>query len=453
MRRLLPIFLLGLAACTAETYSPAVADHFEVVAGDGQRAGLGGELAAPIIVRLIDDQSRPMVGQHIYASPSALDGSVEMASDTTGLGGTFALRWTLGVAPGPQSLRLGTDGDAKITLGAEATALEVDTIASGFFFACGLDAEGSIWCWGENDYGQLGTDDPWAVGPRRIGEDTLHFAGLTAGDLYACGRTIGGEVYCWGANYAGQLGNGRAGATAQQSVAPVRVAGLPPVRALDGARNTTCALTTTDELWCWGSGAGIPPSNDARQVFSGTTFRSIALGRSHGCGITTDDLVECWGDDTYGQLGNGAGTASSATPQPIARTIDPSMIVSGEAGSCALEVGGQLYCWGDIASLHGRERDSLGPGYPALMEENGPVRAVALGWYCGAIWTFGRSPRFLCNRWQSDVETNGANYSQVEFGSESLCARTSVGVIYCKSYSDTGALPYYDYKASVIPAP
>ena len=454
MRRFaLPLMLVFVVACTAETSSPAVADHFEVVSGDAQRGRLNGELDAPIIVRLIDDHGHPMAREHIYSSTSAVDATIEVTSDSTDRLGGYALRWTLGSTLGVQSLHLRTSGDATIAIGAEATALQVDTMASGLFFACGIDPAGSTWCWGDNYYGRLGVDDYTVEGPTLVGADSLHFIGLTVGDLHACGRTAIGEVFCWGANFSGQLGNGRQGATGNLSSAPVRVVGLPPVRALDAGRWATCALTTSDEVWCWGAGAGTPSSDLPRQMFGGATFRAIALGRDHGCGITTGDSVECWGDDTYGQLGSGAGRSSSPTPLPIARPLSASQIVSGEAGSCALEAVGRLYCWGDIAGLHSRERDSLGTGYPALMDEAGPVRGVSLGWYCGAIWAAVGAPRFLCRSWQSDVETNGANYSQVEFGSESLCVRTAAGVIYCKSYSDTGSLPYYDYKASAVPAP
>jgi hypothetical protein len=453
MRSWIALSALALGACMAETWSPAVADHFEVVAGDGQSGRLNGTLDTAIQVRLVDTRGLPMREQPIRVLPSSPDAAVEIPAGTTGTDGSFMVRWTLGSELGPQSLRLIADGDVSVTITAEATALIVDTIASGFFFACGIDPAGRTWCWGENLYGRLGTDEYPSTGPNLIGGDTLHFVELTAGDAHACGRTSGGDVFCWGADYEGQLGSDEAGTSANGSSIPLLVTGLPPVRTLSSSRNRTCALTTTDELWCWGAGGGIPANALAQDAFPGMQFRSVALGGNHGCGITGAGMTVCWGSNGSGQLGQGAGTASSAVPLPIARAVNATRIESGESGSCAIDDTGRLYCWGYFLGLHSRERDSLGAGYPALMDVTGPVRGVSLGWYCGAVWGAVGGPRFMCTGWTGDLESGGTPFRQVEYGSESLCVLTAEKTVYCKSYSDTGSLPYYDYSASAIPAP
>jgi alpha-tubulin suppressor-like RCC1 family protein len=98
-------------------------------------------------------------------------------------------------------------------------------IYAGTYHSCGIDAAGSAWCWGRNDYGQLGggTASGFNTGnatPVQVtGAGGLSFRSLSVGELYTCGvtGTVGtaggpsataGVVYCWGNNQFGQIGNG-----------------------------------------------------------------------------------------------------------------------------------------------------------------------------------------------------------------------------------------------------
>ena len=89
---------------------------------------------------------------------------------------------------------------------------------------CGLTATGGAWCWGRDDYGQLGDGAPTAFGggrgaPVQVGGG-LTFRSLSLGELYTCGlataatQTVpsaaAGTIYCWGDNLFGQIGNGTA---------------------------------------------------------------------------------------------------------------------------------------------------------------------------------------------------------------------------------------------------
>jgi alpha-tubulin suppressor-like RCC1 family protein len=89
-------------------------------------------------------------------------------------------------------------------------------IAVGFAHTCGLTANGSVMCWGQAMYGQLGygstknvgdtaTSKPYTAGFVKTGAS---FVWLTAGQYYTCGLTTNGSVMCWGAATAGQLGYG-----------------------------------------------------------------------------------------------------------------------------------------------------------------------------------------------------------------------------------------------------
>jgi alpha-tubulin suppressor-like RCC1 family protein len=106
-----------------------------------------------------------------------------------------------------------------------AGGLAFASVSSGDGFACGVVTDGRAYCWGSNEEGDLGvgaaaniykTSTPVAVA------GGLTFRIVSAGDSHACGVTTAGAVYCWGNNQYGQLGLGIAGVVA---VAPVKVSG------------------------------------------------------------------------------------------------------------------------------------------------------------------------------------------------------------------------------------
>ena len=129
-------------------------------------------------------------------------------------------------------------------------------------FTCGLQADGSAWCWGTNpDHwigdGSMHTCDvpgmpacflmvPTAVVP------AYRFASLSAGTGYACGMTTAGEAVCWGGNASGRLGGGQGYPQLRGSSLPLRVVGSPRMVAVAAGQFKTCGLGNDGRLYCWG---------------------------------------------------------------------------------------------------------------------------------------------------------------------------------------------------------
>lgn len=68
-------------------------------------------------------------------------------------------------------------------------------------------------CWGANHSGQLGLGTVDIVGvsqPRRVAGE-LSFGSVAMGEGFACGVTTDGTIYCWGDNNRGQVGAGGVG--------------------------------------------------------------------------------------------------------------------------------------------------------------------------------------------------------------------------------------------------
>ena len=75
--------------------------------------------------------------------------------------------------------------------------------------SCGIRADGTLWCWGDNSFGQLGAPpESAAVGaPRQVGSQT-GWVTISIDAFAACGVRTDGGLWCWGRNAEGQLGTG-----------------------------------------------------------------------------------------------------------------------------------------------------------------------------------------------------------------------------------------------------
>ena len=86
-----------------------------------------------------------------------------------------------------------------------ATLSDGDVLGS---FTCGVTTAGPTYCWGVNNYGQVGDGTNIARDVPTMVVGGLSFTRLTGGGEHNCGRTVAGAIYCWGGNFTGQLGDG-----------------------------------------------------------------------------------------------------------------------------------------------------------------------------------------------------------------------------------------------------
>jgi alpha-tubulin suppressor-like RCC1 family protein len=102
---------------------------------------------------------------------------------------------------------------------AVVTPVPLVSLAHGVDHVCGLTADGTAYCWGDNENGQLGTTTtetcqtgsgaflPCSSTPVKV-NTTLRFTALAGGYWHTCGLVASGDAYCWGRNDQGQLGTG-----------------------------------------------------------------------------------------------------------------------------------------------------------------------------------------------------------------------------------------------------
>ncbi|HET9947821.1 MAG TPA: hypothetical protein VFQ22_02730, partial [Longimicrobiales bacterium] len=182
------------------------------------------------------------------------------------------------------------------------------SLGVGDAHTCGLRADGVVLCWGANVRGQLGDGDappPGDFGP--VVFDSLpqpvagdhRFASLSVGLHHACALEEDGSAYCWGANEMGQLGDG----TFVDRDVPTPVAGGHRFASLH-AGGLTCGFRLDSTLLCWGR----DPSDCAcealpHRVAPGRAFTTVAVAL-HVCGLEADGRAFCWGENLSGQIGD-----------------------------------------------------------------------------------------------------------------------------------------------------
>jgi alpha-tubulin suppressor-like RCC1 family protein len=280
--------------------------------------GLGGLNSSGINLQGQSPAYEPAV---VYFNDSMLRAS----SPSLGAGGG-CVSMTVSVTPtllcwGPE-LAVPARGDA----GAVYYVYVSGTAASiGANHACAITSDGSdVECWGQNDHGQAGQPPgeqpsvrfPTPVGLAQPGESVIT---VSAGGNHSCALLSGGSVYCWGENDLGQLGN----ATVQGDTnAPTQVTALGDNSATGIAvgANHACALTSGESpaVQCWGDntygqlGIGTMPTGMPvqRQSATGSGYESLpnvgtlAAGGNTTCTIRlTDTRVWCWGANDSGQAG------------------------------------------------------------------------------------------------------------------------------------------------------
>ena len=227
---------------------------------------------------------------------------------------------------------------------------DATAITTGSSNSCALHQTGTISCWGNNNYGQLGngTDTDSSAPVQVLG--ITDAKAVSAGFRHSCALHQTGTISCWGNNWHGQLGNET---DTESSSAPVEVVGIKDATAITASGYHSCVVREGGTISCWGTnrsgqlGNGTDDDSSAPvQVADITDATAITTGYSHSCTLREDGTASCWGNNRHGRLGNGTDTESSV-PVEVADIADATTITAGDEHSCALHQDGTISCWGN----------------------------------------------------------------------------------------------------------
>lgn len=234
-----------------------------------------------------------------------------------------------------------------------------DTIIAGPWHNCGL-AQGRAYCWGSNEYGQLGTGDTENRFVPTLVAGGHSFTTLALGDNFTVALDANGKAYAWGRNDQGQLGDG----TTAERTTPTEVAGDHSFTAISAGNSHVVALTEDGTPLTWGRNSngqlgdgGMPrdhlvPGPVFGSDILGETFTAVSAGYSFTMALRSDSTLYTWGENRYGQLGHGDRVLTRNEPRPV---IDqdtglPMKFIAIDAGdyhAVALDTNGRGWSWGE----------------------------------------------------------------------------------------------------------
>lgn len=250
------------------------------------------------------------------------------------------------------------------------------SIAVGDDFACALLQDATVSCWGNNLRGRRGNDsmEPQVLTATAV-KNLRQVKKIVTGADFGCALRQDGTMACWGSNEFGQLGQGD-GASAF-SLVPLDIA-LTEIVDLSAAQATVCAVRAKGEVYCWGRKQEFPASVEPRTspvlVGTFTDAQQVYVGYEHSCVVRQEGLMSCWGSNTRGQLGGGeefnALNNSAIVPQPVVNIKPAIGAAMGDSVSCALHNDDSVSCWGRLLPLSGLDQNGA-KGLPITVEFSG----------------------------------------------------------------------------------
>jgi alpha-tubulin suppressor-like RCC1 family protein len=333
---------------------------------------LPGEMLGPVDAGALDaalgDGGGP--GRELDAGLPSLDGAIEPDGAPTRALPRTASAFSQTCAVVNRSLFCwGNDANGQVGVPGNAAQLRPVRIDGGEFLdvctgerhSCALRADGAVLCWGSNERGQLGVGDflpreqPTELSARRFGA-------IACGGLNTCGLSRG-ELFCWGDNEEGRLGQGD-----------------PPPEAAGTLAYSTVPLAVRTEL----------------------RFARVSMGQGHLCAISDSNTLHCWGRNTTGQLGVREAVVQLRTPGAVEPTSKFARVSAGQRHTCAIDLEGKLFCWGDNArpaeGLLGLNTDVEQVRTPALVGDDSDYAAVDASWFhtcalkkSGSLMCWGRN--------------------------------------------------------------
>ena len=312
-------------------------------------------------------------------------------------------------------------------------------LAPGRRHTCAIGHDTTIWCWGNNDQGQLGNGNDAISGPtpvQVVGGNGAPLSGATyvaSGFNHSC-AVVAGKALCWGANDDGKLGDGTTDSR-NAAVEVIDTGGQPlqGIVQIDVGDAHSCALASSGQVFCWGLNEG--RLGDGETTTRGTASPVIVAGGEPLAGAVqlavngrgacvrgAGDRISCWGRNNDGETGVGNQAPVTVATEVFTGTD----VATGRRHTCAATADGDAICWG------GGWRGTLGNTDNAT----DPILVP------GAVLTI-------------DTRQPVSDVAEVAAGAAG-CYRSNAGEVYCwgpGSYGQVGAGAGSYYATPVLTAP
>lgn len=351
-------------------------------------------------------------------------------------------------------------------------------VAAGGGSALALKSDGTVWAWGKNEYGQLGnnstTDSITPVQVQTAEGNLTNVTAIAMGYKNGAAITADGAVYTWGDNTYGQLGNN----STIQSLVAVRVVGVDNEGYLDGIKSISVgeghilALTYNNTILAWGRGNNgqLGDGDFVNKMYpinvvtddNFSNIKKVVAGGRHSLALTDNGVVLSWGSNNMGQLGIGSTVDSNVpiTVSGIGGEMQLGFVTDITAGyefSAARRSNGKVVAWGN--NTYGQ----LGDG--TTLNRNIPIEndALQMSWEVyagkhhlivksanGRIYGSGRNNRFQLNDSYParqittfrEIYSSNDRIVDISASSTTTLARLANGMVYGSGLNSSGQIGY-----------
>lgn len=309
---------------------------------------------------------------------------------------------------------------------------------------CGVQTDNTGWCWGNNSDGQVGdgTVQDRSTPTQLPGE----WIELSSADTTTCGKRQDGTAWCWGNNTYGQIGDG----TYQQRTSPAQVPGYWAI--VQTVDERTCGIQENSTAWCWGKndqgqvGDGSNQTRNTPQQLAGSNWTGLSLGEETTCGLQTGNTAWCWGDNGVGTVGDGT-TQDRYAPVQLPGSWSSINTGMSSGTTCGIQTDGTGWCWGwnDDGQVGGGP--SIGYTQKTPLQLPGTwSKLVTSGWTSCGIQTNGTG---WCWGYNAYSQASGDGYTSNVYSPQQLeangveawiditthdfssCGRTADGNMWC----------------------
>ncbi len=336
-----------------------------------------------------------------------------------------------------------------------------NSVAMGTNHGCSV-TDGVVACFGENKQGELGRGTRSDSEPRPMKVDVPEpVAALALGNGSSCALTVSGTVWCWGKNDTAQLGQ----PPSMIASSPVQVVLPVAAKQISLTDDTVMALSSDGRLFAWGNdregpfgrGGSTGPALQPKEVSRaapGLTFDTVTTGGGNVCGVDSARALWCWGRNAQGQLGLPSTVGQYREPQKVLTDVD--QVDSSEFITCIIRRG-ELWCFGN-------DDNSVNYPEPTRIDIAKSVRQVDARFLhlCAVdvddgLWCWGRGVEGQLGLGNTTSQTApqkvGARVSQVAVGGFSTCARATDNRILCMGKNEDGQLGDGSTTRNNLPSP
>jgi len=229
--------------------------------------------------------------------------------------------------------------------------INLSTISSGTDHISYVKSDGTLWSWGENDFGQLGDSFKFSkvIPVQEFSLDTT-WTTVNNGKNFTLALKFDGTLWGWGDNSYGQIGDTVLNERRKPNQESTNATDWDKI----SAGGFHSAMIKTDgTLWSFGQNdygqlgnSNYASSDLAVQENSSSLWLAVAAGYNHTCAIKNDSTLWCWGNNHFGQLGINNTSNSNIVLQEDTNATNWQSVSTGKEFTLATKSDGTLWAWG-----------------------------------------------------------------------------------------------------------